>query len=125
MRAKEYFLQISKAETKLSLLQAKLRRFEELGLTIDVGHLFCQNEPIQFYVQRHAQRLVNIHFDEARRGVHEHLVPGEGGIDFEEFFAALRSISYSGGVFAELSRHSATGAGTAQKVFEFLTKFKD
>lgn len=34
MRAKEYFTQIQKAETKLSLLQAKLRRFEELGLTI-------------------------------------------------------------------------------------------
>ena len=97
---------------------------EELGLTIDVGHLFCQNEPIPFYVQRHAQRLVNIHFDDARRGVHEHLLPGDGGIDFEEFFVALRSISYSGGVFAELSRHSVTGAGTAQKVFEFLTKFR-
>lgn len=96
---------------------------EELGLTIDVGHLFCQNEPIPFYVQRHAQRLVNIHFDDARRGVHEHLFPGDGGIDFEEFFAALRSISYSGGVFAELSRHSATGAETAQKVFEFFKIF--
>ncbi|MGN1274906.1 MAG: sugar phosphate isomerase/epimerase family protein, partial [Thermoguttaceae bacterium] len=98
---------------------------EKLRLTLDVGHLFCQNEPITFYVQRHAGRLVNIHFDDARRGVHEHLFPGEGGIDFEEFFAALRSISYSGGVFAELSRHSATGAETAQKVFAFLTKFKD
>lgn len=98
---------------------------EKLRLTLDVGHLFCQNEPIPFYVQRHAGRLVNIHFDDARRGVHEHLFPGEGEVDFEEFFSALRTISYSGGVFAELSRHSATGAETAQKVFAFLTKFKD
>jgi len=95
----------------------------ELRLTLDVGHLFCQNEQIPFYIKRHENRLVNIHFDDAHRGVHEHLLPGEGGIDFEEFFSALHSISYSGGVYAEMSRHSTTGIETAQKVFEFFKAF--
>lgn len=34
MRAREFFLRVGKAEAKLKILQAKLRHFEELGLTI-------------------------------------------------------------------------------------------
>lgn len=97
---------------------------KELRLTLDVGHLFCQEESIPLYVQKHANRLVNIHFEDSVRGIHEHLFPGEGQIDFQEFFTALRSINYSGGVFVELSRQSAAGAETAKRAFDFLETFK-
>ncbi len=95
---------------------------EELALTLDVGHLFCQNEPIPYWISRQRERLVNIHFEDSVRGIHEHLFPGEGGIDYAEFFTALDSISYSGGVFLELSRSSASGVETAVRAFEFLKR---
>lgn len=94
----------------------------ELCLTLDVGHLFCQCESIPYWVHRQAERLVNVHFEDSVRGVHEHLFPGTGGIDFPEFFRSLREISYSGGVFVELSRQSAAGTETAQKAFAFLAQ---
>ncbi|MDO4629708.1 MAG: sugar phosphate isomerase/epimerase [Planctomycetia bacterium] len=96
----------------------------ELCLTVDVGHLFCQYEPISESIFRHAPRLVNIHFEDSVRGVHEHLFPGDGEIPYDEFFTALREIAYSGGVFAELSRHSHQGVETAMKAFSFLKKYK-
>lgn len=95
---------------------------KELALTLDVGHLFCQYESIPYWISRQRERLVNIHFEDSVRGIHEHLFPGEGGIDYAEFLTALESASYSGGVFLELSRASAAGAETALRAFEFLKK---
>lgn len=95
----------------------------ELRLTLDVGHLFCQYEPIPEQIRRHSERLVNIHFEDSVRGIHEHLLPGEGGINFTEFFQVLNEIQYTGGVFAELSRHSASGAETAERVWNFMKRF--
>ena len=81
-----------------------------LRLTIDIGHLHCQGEvPIADQIRRWADRLVNIHIEDMRRGVHEHLMFGEGEIEFPPVFAALRQIRYSGLVSVELSRHSHEG----------------
>jgi L-ribulose-5-phosphate 3-epimerase len=105
-------------------------KFEELfarvdhprfGLTLDVGHLQCLNElPIGPHIRRWKDRLWNVHLEDMRRGVHEHLMFGEGEIDFNEVFAALRQIEYKGGVFVELSRHSHMAVETARKALEFL-----
>ena len=50
-----------------------------LQLTLDVGHLWCQGElPIADYIARWGQRIVNVHIEDMRAGVHEHLMFGEG-----------------------------------------------
>jgi len=91
----------------------------ELCLTLDVGHLFCQFEPIADSISRHSERLVNLHFEDSVRGRHVHLFPGEGEMDFTEIFDALRAVSYSHGFYFELSRSSPTGPETAEKAFAF------
>lgn len=92
-----------------------------LRLTLDIGHLHCQGElPIADYVRRYAAQLVNVHLEDMRRGVHEHLMFGEGEIDFPPVLAALAEIGYSGGVHVELSRHSHLGPQAARQAFEFL-----
>jgi sugar phosphate isomerase/epimerase len=90
------------------------------GLTLDVGHLHCQGEPIGENIRRWKDRLWNVHIEDMKRGVHEHLMFGEGEIDFNEVFAALRQIGYQGGVFVELSRHSHTAVDAARQALEFL-----
>ena len=55
-----------------------------------------------------------------RRGVHEHLMFGEGEIDFGEVMGALKEIDYSGGVHVELSRHSHDAVETARRAMAFL-----
>jgi L-ribulose-5-phosphate 3-epimerase len=91
------------------------------GLTIDIGHLHCQGEiPISDYLRRWKDRLWNVHIEDMRRGVHEHLMFGEGEIDFVPVLRTLYEIGYQGGVHVELSRHSHDAVETARKALEFL-----
>ena len=93
------------------------------GLTLDVGHLHCQGElPIAKHIHRWKDRLWNIHIEDMRRGVHDHLMFGEGEMDFPPIFQALREIQYAGGVHVELSRHSYDAVNTARRAMEFLRK---
>ncbi len=63
---------------------------EDLCLTLDVGHLHCQGEgPIDAVIQRWAPRLVNVHIEDMRAGRHEHLMFGEGEIDFPPVLRGL------------------------------------
>jgi L-ribulose-5-phosphate 3-epimerase len=94
---------------------------DDLRLTLDIGHVHCQDEgPIPEVIRRHAPRLVNVHLEDMRRGVHEHLMPGEGEIDFPPIFRALGDAGYSGGVHVELSRHSHVAPEAARRAYEFF-----
>ena len=92
-----------------------------LGLTLDVGHLHCLGEgPIPAIIERWNHKLVNVHIEDMRRGVHEHLMFGEGEMDFPPIVAALAECGYDGGLHVELSRHSHAGAAAARQAMEFL-----
>jgi L-ribulose-5-phosphate 3-epimerase len=92
------------------------------GLTLDVGHLHCQGElPIGDHIQKWKDVLWNVHIEDMRQGVHEHLMFGEGEMDFPPVFQALAEIGYAGGVFVELSRHSHDAVNTARRALAFLT----
>jgi sugar phosphate isomerase/epimerase len=104
-------------ETMLGRLDGR-----NLRLTLDIGHLQCQGEPIPETIRRWAPRLANVHIDDMRLGAHEHLMFGEGQIDFPPVLRTLAASGYSGGLYVELSRHSHEGPTAAQKAFEFLQK---
>jgi sugar phosphate isomerase/epimerase len=92
-----------------------------LGLTLDIGHLHCQGEtPMADHIRRWAHQLVNVHLEDMRYGVHEHLFFGEGEIDFAAVIQALGEAGYRGGVHVELSRHSHSAPTIARRAFEFL-----
>ena len=94
---------------------------DDLCLTLDIGHLHCQGEgPIDQVIGRWAARLVNVHVEDMRAGIHEHLMFGEGQIDFPTVFRGLSQIGFAGGVHVELSRHSHDAPHTARKAYEFL-----
>jgi L-ribulose-5-phosphate 3-epimerase len=78
-----------------------------LGLTLDVGHVPCSEQisPAEA-IRRHAGELFNLHLDDCRGGVHEHLQVGEGELDWGAIAAALAEAGYGGLACFELSRHS-------------------
>jgi sugar phosphate isomerase/epimerase len=91
------------------------------GLTIDIGHIHCvEDGPIEGYLRHWAPRLFNVHIEDMRRGVHEHLRFGEGEIDFRPVMQALAEIGYTGGVHVELSRHSHMAPEVARESIAFL-----
>ena len=92
-----------------------------LALTLDVGHLQCLGEtPIAKVIRCWGDKLVNVHIEDMRAGVHDHLMFGEGEIDFPPVIEALREVHYDGGVHVELSRHSHDGPNAASRAFNFL-----
>ncbi len=94
------------------------------GLTVDVGHLVCNGElPVSRVLQEWKHVLWNVHIEDMRRGVHDHLMFGEGEVDFADVFAGLRAAGYQGGVYVELSRHSHDAVNTARKSKAFLDPF--
>lgn len=93
------------------------------GLTIDIGHVHCLDDgPIDARLREYAARLFNVHIEDMRRGVHEHLRFGEGEIDFAPVMRALCDIGYAGGVHVELSRHSHLAPEAARESFAFLSQ---
>jgi sugar phosphate isomerase/epimerase len=107
-------------------------QFEELlqqvdaavfGLTIDIGHVHCvEDGPIAGYLRQWSPRVVNVHIEDMRKGVHEHLRFGEGEIDFPPVMQALAEIGYTGGVHVELSRHSHIAPEVAHESLAFLRR---
>lgn len=92
-----------------------------LRLTVDIGHLHCQGEvPIAAQILGRSEQIANVHIEDMRSGVHEHLMFGEGEIDFRPVIAALAKIGYAGVVGVELSRHSHEGPKAALQAYEYL-----
>jgi sugar phosphate isomerase/epimerase len=93
------------------------------GLTVDIGHVQCVEEgPIADYLRRWRDRVFNIHIEDMRRGVHEHLRFGEGEIDFPPVLAALQEIGYANGIYVELSRHSHMAPDVGRESYAFLSR---
>ena len=92
-----------------------------LKLTLDVGHLHCQGEtPIPDHIAKWQNEIVNIHIEDMRASVHEHLMFGEGEMDFPPIIEAFRQANYRGGIHVELSRHSHAGPTAAKRAYDFL-----
>lgn len=85
-----------------------------LGLTLDVGHVLCtESYPPQEAIRRYARDLRNVHLDDMRGRVHDHLQIGEGELDFAAILAALREVGFDGIASVELSRHSHAAPSAA------------
>jgi sugar phosphate isomerase/epimerase len=84
-------------------------------LCLDVGHLYVtgESEP-GAAIAAWAGSLAQVHLEDMRRGVHEHLVPGEGEVDFPAVRRALVQAGYAGAVCFELSRSSHRGPETVE-----------
>jgi len=90
-------------------------------LTIDLGHVHCIEEgPVADHVRAWGPRIANVHIEDMARQVHEHLMFGEGTMDFPPMIEALREVGYRGGLHVELSRHSHMGVEAVRRSREFL-----
>ncbi len=94
------------------------------GLTLDVGHIHCLGDgSAADHLRQWRDVLWNVHIEDIRRGIHEHLMFGEGEMDFAPLCEAFREINYVGPVHVELSRHSYDAVNAARMAFEYLRPF--
>ena len=96
---------------------------EALGLTLDVGHCLATREgdPARI-IRRHADEIVVLQVDDHRAGRHDHLMFGEGEVDWASVAEAVATSGYAGPIEVELSRHSSEAPVAARKSYDFLRR---
>lgn len=74
-----------------------------IGLNFDIGHAYCVQDDPATNIALMAKHIRHIHLEDiADTRIHQHLVPGEGAIDFKATLRAIKAISYQGWVTIEL-----------------------
>jgi sugar phosphate isomerase/epimerase len=97
-----------------------------LGLTLDLGHAWLtEPEPPAHVVHRVAAVLENVHAEDVRRPVHQHLAFGEGEMRYGPILAALTSLGYRGLVSVELSRDSHRAPEVAAAALAYLRRAEE
>jgi sugar phosphate isomerase/epimerase len=91
------------------------------GLNFDIGHFFCCGaDPAEAIVTLRPW-IHHFHLEDiAASRVHQHLVPGEGAIDFRRVFAAMKAIDYRGHVTVELYTCANWPAEAAERSMRHL-----
>ena len=96
-----------------------------LGLNFDVGHFYCVGEDPAANAARFKGRIHHIQIEDiAADRVHFHLVPGDGAIDFDEFFKQLKAADYNDGwITVELYTFEHKAVEVAERAREFLLPY--
>ena len=91
-----------------------------VGLNCDIGHFYCANEdPVEVILRLH-KFISHIHIEDIRNREHNHLICGEGEIDYRSVFNALRKIDYNGFISLELYPYQDQPVEAGRKSLEFL-----
>jgi sugar phosphate isomerase/epimerase len=92
-----------------------------LKLNFDIGHFYCVNEDPGKLVYRLADYIEHFHLaDIATTRVHNHLIPGQGSIDFRSVFKAIIEIGYKGFVTVELYPYQDDPMYAAKAAYDYL-----
>ncbi len=84
---------------------------EGLGITLDIGHDYRRSKTAKIEnpeqgmaetIKRLGKQIIHVHIHDNHGEQDEHLVPGQGSIDFKPIVSALKAISYNGMVVVEL-----------------------
>lgn len=102
-------------------LRRRLGDPEDLRVTLDIGHIIC-NEPrgIAETIAAAGDLIANVQVDDMVPDIHEHLALGEGDVDFPVALGALAAAGYSGLAALELPRHSHAAPAVAGQSIRFL-----
>jgi sugar phosphate isomerase/epimerase len=90
-------------------------------LNFDIGHFYCVNEDPATLVHELSEYIEHFHLaDIANTRVHNHLIPGNGAIDFRGVFDAMDDIGYNGFVTVELYPYQDNPVRTAEEAYSYL-----
>ena len=109
----------------LAELQAFLVHLQrdELRVMLDVGHVpVTERVTAAAAVTTLVSRLGGLQLDDSRGGVHEHLLPGDGEIDWPALLAAVQASHFTGLASVELPRHGHDAVVTARRARDFFQR---
>ncbi len=105
-----------------------LRLIDEVGspalmCNMDIGHAFlCDPDPVAA-IRALGPLIVHCHIDDMRRGVHDHLLPGDGEMDLAEILATLDQVGFDGP--AALDLYGYDYESVAERALDELRRLRD
>jgi sugar phosphate isomerase/epimerase len=111
-------------QSSAEYLEFKNRYFKNedtVRMNCDVGHLFCVGEDPAAVIRAMPEQICHVDLEDAGNArIHQHLMPGEGEIDFADLFAALRDVRYHGWATVQLYPAEAQAEAVAKQAFDYL-----
>lgn len=91
---------------------------ESLAANLDIGHVFlCDEDPIKS-IQSLDKKVVHVHIENMRRGVHNHMIPWHGDMNIADYLHALTNIGFNGGMAIDI--YSYDYLEVAPQAIEFI-----
>ena len=74
-----------------------------IGLNFDIGHFFCAGENPAAAFETLFEWIGHVHIEDiASNRTHNHLIAGQGAIEFKEIFETMVQLGYTGDISLEL-----------------------
>jgi sugar phosphate isomerase/epimerase len=94
-----------------------------VGMNFDVGHSYCVGDDPATTIPRVAKYIKHFHLEDiAATRVHQHLIPGEGAIDFPSTLKAIRALDYKGWITVELYPYAENPDEAATLAYRRVTE---
>lgn len=95
---------------------------DSVALNFDVGHFHCVGEDVPELIKELRNYIAHFHIEDIKDRVHNHLIPGEGSINFKKVFSAIDDIGYDGFVTVELYPYLDEPVQAAKLALKYLKK---
>jgi sugar phosphate isomerase/epimerase len=93
-------------------------------LNFDIGHFYCVGEDPAEIIYKLCEYIEHFHLaDIATNRIHNHLIPGEGSINFRSVLKTIESIGYKGFVTVELYPYQHNPKEAAKRAYEYLMRY--
>lgn len=78
-------------------------RSAHVGINFDIGHFYCAGEEPQAAFEELVAWVGHVHLEDIGKSrIHQHLVPGDGAVDFKGIFQTMKKLDYRGDISLEL-----------------------
>ncbi|MFQ5970321.1 MAG: sugar phosphate isomerase/epimerase family protein [Nitrososphaerales archaeon] len=92
----------------------------DVALNFDIGHFYCVGEDVPELIKELKDYIVHFHLEDIKGRVHNHLIPGDGCINFRKIFSAINDIGYEGFVTVELYPYTDNPVRAAKIALNYL-----
>jgi len=98
-----------------------------LGVCIDIGHASQSQDagrhPVTNYLERYVGQLVHLHVHDTKGESRNHLIPGEGTIDWPDVLGVVESLGFSGAAILEMKQPGIPPHEALRTGVKFLRDF--
>lgn len=92
-----------------------------VGINFDIGHFFCAGENPAAAFETLFEWVGHVHIEDIGRSrIHQHLVAGDGAVDFAGVLGAMKRLGYRGDISLELYPYVNAPEIAGRKSLEYL-----